>query len=156
MLTSMPTNAADARTAIENLIYAYAERLDLGDFDGVGALFADADYGPAGAQPVHGADAVARLLRDSVRLHGAVPATKHVTTNVIVEVEEESAVARSYFSVFQAVGSRPPEVIVQGRYHDRFVVDGGRWRFAVRTIYMDALGDVSRHLTFDVGEFVGR
>ena len=156
MLALMSANDAAARAAIENLIYSYAERLDLGDFDGVGELFANADYGPADVTPVHGAGPVTQLLRASVQLHGDSPATKHVTTNVIVELEGEHADARSYFSVFQAVGSAAPVVIVQGRYHDRFVLEAGRWRFERRTIYMDALGDVSRHLTFDVSEFVGR
>jgi len=152
----MKTAEGDVRGAIENLIYAYAEGLDRGDFDGVGALFADADYGPAGGEAVRGRQAVADLLRASVQLYAGVPATKHVTTNVRVELDGRQAVARSYFTVFQAVDGRAPEVIVQGRYHDRFVADGAIWRFARRTIYMDALGDVSRHLKFDVADFVGR
>src|SRR6185436_7798566 len=78
----------DGRTAIERLLYMYAERLDAGDFAGVGALFADGEI-RAGDQGsgIRGADAVRGLYAATVRLHGdGTPRTKHVTTNVVVDV----------------------------------------------------------------------
>jgi 3-phenylpropionate/cinnamic acid dioxygenase small subunit len=83
-----------------------------------------------------------------VQLHGSSPATKHVTTNVIVEIDDDGrrATARSYFTVLQALVDLPLQVIVAGRYHDRFVRDEGRWRFAERIVWMDLTGDLSRHL----------
>ena len=45
---SNPLDPAHARTAIENLMFTYAERIDAGDFKGLAALFAKAtSRGPA-------------------------------------------------------------------------------------------------------------
>jgi len=146
----------DARTAIETLIYTYAERLDLGDLDGVGRLFADATYGPAGVEPLRGAQAVVDVMKASVQLHEGIPRTKHVTSNLILEIETDRAAARSYFTVFQSCGpSLTLQPIVQGRYHDEFRLVQGSWRFAARVVFMDAVGDVTRHLKFDPSDFVG-
>jgi 3-phenylpropionate/cinnamic acid dioxygenase small subunit len=146
---------ADARAAIETLIYTYAERLDLGDLDGVGRLFADATYGPDGAEPLRGAQAVTDIMTASVQLHDGVPRTKHVTSNLIIALSDDSATARSYFTVFQATDDVSLQPIVQGRYHDSFRCRDGEWSFAARVVFMDAVGDVSRHLKFDVSDFVG-
>ena len=145
---------SDARTAIETLIYTYAERLDLGDLSGVGELFADASYGPDGSEPLRGAQAVTEIMAASVQLHGGIPRTKHVTSNVIVELGGDHAKARSYFTVFQACDGIALQPIVQGRYHDEFRCSDGVWAFSARVVFMDALGDVSRHLKFDVSDFV--
>jgi 3-phenylpropionate/cinnamic acid dioxygenase small subunit len=133
---------------IENLIATYAELVDDGDFAGVGVLLADATFtGAAGS--VSGADAIERMLRDNVIVYDdGTPRTRHVTTNIAIEIDEQAgtAVSRSYFTVFQAVlevGLRP---IVVGRYTDRFERHDGRWRFAARHVRTDLVGDVSRHL----------
>ena len=138
----------DASRAIENLVYAYAERMDAGDFSGVAALFDRATYGPAGGPMLSGCAELDAVLRSMVRLHGPTPATKHVTTNVVVEVDGDGrgANARSYFTVLQALADFPLQVIVAGRYHDRFVRDESGWRFAERVVWMDLTGDLSRHL----------
>ena len=36
--------AADVRSAIEHIVYGYAERVDAGDFAGLADLFRDATY----------------------------------------------------------------------------------------------------------------
>lgn len=134
--------------AIENLLYTYAEKMDAGDFSGVAALFSGATYGPAGGPVLSGCAQLEAVLRSMVQLHGGTPATKHVTTNVIVELEEDgrSASARSYFTVLQALADFPLQVIAAGRYHDRFALDEGVWRFVERVVWMDLTGDLSRHL----------
>ncbi|HLK11560.1 MAG TPA: nuclear transport factor 2 family protein [Candidatus Binatia bacterium] len=133
--------------AITALIHAYAERLDAGDLDGVAALFARATWrSPARAEPLHGAAAVRRAY-DRVILYDGVPCTRHLLTNVVVEVEPpDRAAARSYFTVLQARPDFPLRPILCGRYHDAFVRDGGGWRFADRLILPDLVGDLSRHL----------
>jgi len=143
-------NPARARHEIENLIHTYAERMDLADFAGVGELLEEARYGAWGLDPIGGGAEVARLLARGVRLYDGSPRTKHVTTNVIVELDPaaDEARARSYFTVLQAVDG-PPVTIVAGRYHDRFALREQSWRFAERVIFMDLLGDLTRHLRFD-------
>ena len=50
------------------------------------------------------------------------PGTKHVTTNLIIEIDDQAtgAAARSYFTVLQAVPGLPLQPILAGRYRDRF------------------------------------
>lgn len=139
----------DARTAIADLIHTYAERLDAGDLAGVAALFARAIYGRAGG-PMRRGEAEVRAALEVVRLHDdGTPRTKHVTTNLVVEVDETagSGAARSYFTVFQATARLRLQPIIAGRYEDRFVRADGEWRFSERTVHMDLVGELGEHLT---------
>jgi hypothetical protein len=115
----------DDYRAVENLIASYAALVDAGDFAGVGALFAAGAFvGSGGA--VRGAAEVERMLRESVIVYeDGTPRTKHVTTNIALEV------------------SGP---VASGRYEDRFTREAGRWRFTERRATMDLVGDVSHHL----------
>ena len=139
-------SGGDDRAAITALIYGYAERIDAGDLAGVAALFADATYRSDRGGLYRGADAVRAVLERVVVLYEGVPRTKHVTTNLVVELAGDAATARSYFTVFQAAPGGPLQAIVAGRYHDRFERAGDGWRFADRLIFMDLIGDLSRHL----------
>ena len=142
------STAPSSYRAIENLIASYAELVDDGDFAGVGILLADATFtGAAGS--VSGRDAIEKMLRDSLIVYDdGTPRTKHVTTNVAIEVDEEAgtAVLRSYFTALQALPDLPLQPIVSGRYQDRFERRDGQWRFVERRVQTDLVGDVSRHL----------
>ncbi|MEW6270834.1 MAG: nuclear transport factor 2 family protein [Thermodesulfobacteriota bacterium] len=140
----------DDEAAITRLIFAYAERIDAGDFAGVADLLADAtlrsDRRPSGLQ---GREPVLRLYESTVLLHeDGTPCTKHVTTNVVVEVDAGGleAAARSYFTVLQARPGLPLQPIIAGRYRDRFAKVAGAWRFSERLIVVDLVGDLRHHL----------
>ena len=144
----VPTDPPSSYRAIENLIATYAELVDDGDFAGVGVLLADATF-TGGAGSVSGRGAIEKLLRDSLIVYDdGTPRTKHVTTNVAIEVNEEAgtAVSRSYFTALQALPDLALQPIVSGRYQDRFERREGQWRFAERRVQTDLVGDVSRHL----------
>ena len=146
--------AGDSQQRIEQLLYAYAECIDAGDFAGVGALFAEGEIRATRDGPqIRGAEAVQQLYAATVRLYGdGTPRTKHVTSNVMVQVDEAvgTATARSYFTVLQQLEDFPLQVIVAGRYHDTFArVDSG-WRFKVRRMYVDLQGDLGRHLLIEL------
>jgi hypothetical protein len=83
----------------------YAERVDLGDFPGVADLFDGATYRSALGDDVmvqEGRDAVLNTFETMVRRYDdGTPRTKHVTTNVMVEVDGNTATARSYYTVMQ-------------------------------------------------------
>jgi 3-phenylpropionate/cinnamic acid dioxygenase small subunit len=137
----------DAREAIAALVFAYAERLDAGDFAAVGALFAEGVFRSDRGGRYEGASAVREVLDRLVILHDdGTPKTKHVTTNLVIAVDAATATARSYFTVLQATPSIALQPIVAGRYHDRFVRREGIWRFAERLIFVDLVGNVSDHL----------
>jgi 3-phenylpropionate/cinnamic acid dioxygenase small subunit len=133
--------------AITALIMAYAERVDAGDLDGVAALFAHATWrSPGRAVPLRGVDEVRRAY-DAVILYDGVPCTRHVVTNLVVEVTApDQARARSYFTVFQARPELPLQVIISGRYQDAFTLAHGAWRFTDRLILPDLIGDLRHHL----------
>lgn len=140
-----------AHIEIVQLIHLYAERVDLGDFEGVAELFCHAGMSAEGNDHVdRGYEEVLRRYLDWTRRleDNGTPHTKHVTTNVILEIDSEAgtAVGRSYFSVLQQTDVLPLQPIISGRYHDRFVLEGGAWRFEHRHILSDLFGDLSEHL----------
>jgi SnoaL-like protein len=142
-------NVMDDVRVITNLVCSYAELLDTGDIDGLARLFTYATVRVHGGdQELEGADAVRQLIEDSVQLYDGVPGTKHLVTNLIVEVDNDgrSASARSYYTAFQARPELPLQPILAGRWHDRFERDGSGWRFTDRLIYTDLVGDVRFHL----------
>ncbi|WP_236655221.1 BTAD domain-containing putative transcriptional regulator [Streptacidiphilus carbonis] len=135
-------------TAVANLIAQYAERVDAGDFAGVGELFQDATFLGSGT-PAVGRDAVEGMLRESViRYEDGTPRTHHMTTNLVIDVDPQArtATARSYVTVFQALPGLPLQAVAAGTYNDRFSGDGGHWRFTHRQVRIRLVGDVSRHL----------
>jgi ketosteroid isomerase-like protein len=147
--------AADDRDEITALLFAYAERIDAGDFAGVADLMTDAELTFEGLETaVRGRhDIEALYLRTTVRHEDGTPRTKHVTTNVVVDLGSTglAAVARSYFTVLQALpGQLGLQPVVAGRYQDRFGRHDGRWRFVGRHICVDLVGDLSHHLLFDL------
>lgn len=137
---------AEDRAALEALVFGYAERLDAGDLAGVAALFAAATYRSQGGGTYRGAAAVQAVLEAMVILYDGIPRTRHVTTNLVLACAGDTAEARSYFTVLQAADGLPLQPIVAGRYHDRFARTDGVWRFADRLIFVDLVGDLSRHL----------
>jgi 3-phenylpropionate/cinnamic acid dioxygenase small subunit len=143
-----PADPPSSYRAIEKLLYRYAELLDAGDFAGVGALFTEATFtGAAGS--VSGQDGIEKMLSEHVILYeDGTPRTKHVTTNLIIEIDHDAstAVSRSYFTAMQAVPGLALQTIVSGRYHDRFERRDGQWRFVERRVHTDLVGDLSRHL----------
>ena len=145
---SVPTTDPPSYWAISNLIATYAQLIDDGDFRGLGMLLADATFTGTGA-PAHGRAAIEKMITDNViRYEDGTPRTKHVTTNLAIEVDEgnDTAVSRSYFVVLQALPDLPLQTIASGRYHDRFRRRAGTWAFAERRVHLDLVGDVSRHI----------
>jgi len=145
---------SDARNAIEHIVYGYAERVDAGDFAGVADLFAHARYKGGGPEDpgVEGSQPVLEIMESMVRRYDdGTPRTKHVTTNLIVDADDDAgtAAARSYFTVFQQLEGFRLQPIIAGRYHDQFARVDGTWRLTERVIFCDLFGDLSQHLNGD-------
>jgi 3-phenylpropionate/cinnamic acid dioxygenase small subunit len=138
------------RDAISELVFTYAERIDAGDFEALADLFAHAAITTEGLDQVsRGRDEVlATYTNWTRRFEDGTPRTKHVMTNLIVDVDEASdrATSRSYFTVLQAVpGALALQPIVAGRYRDEFERVAGEWRFRSMHIIIDLVGDLSQH-----------
>ncbi len=148
---------ANSAREIEHLLYTYAERMDAGNLEGVADLFAHGRIQSAVDAPpeaiFEGRERVLGLYTSSVRRYpDGTPKTHHVTTNAIVEADDDGATgtSRSYYTVFQRTDELPLQPIVCGRYHDTFHRIDGRWWFDTRTIFIDLIGDVSQHLLFNL------
>ncbi len=144
-----------ARSAIENLLYLYSERIDAGDFAGVGELFARATLlDPNGERMATGSEEIQAVFeRSTKRYADGTPGTQHATTNTILTLADSgrSAMARSRFSVMQALADFPLQCIIAGSYQDAFEFeDGEGWYFTQRMMKPRLIGDLSRHLNFDL------
>ena len=147
----------DSARTIENLLYTYAERIDAGDLEGVADLFAHGRIKAAPDAPseaiFEGRDRVLGMYQAATRIYeDGSPHTRHVTTNAIIEVDEEAdvATARSYYSVLQQTESLPLQVIIAGHYHDSFQRIDGKWWFDTRIMFVDQMGDLSHHLLYEL------
>ena len=141
--------------AITRLIYTYAERIDAGDFAGVAELFEDATLTFEGfGDAINGREAIERLYaRSTRRYEDGTPKTKHVMTNVVVDVAEDGATAasRSYFTVLQAVpGELALQPVIAGRYRHTYQKVDGHWRVATMHVIIDLTGDLGHHMLFDL------
>lgn len=139
----------ESKHDILRLMNEYCYAIDGGDLDGFASLFENSTFqiigDPDGA--LIGKEAVRDMVRN-VTLYDGKPHTKHVMSNVQVDVDESgnTATAQSYVTVFQAL---PPDFPLQpiflGHYHDVFEKAGGKWRFKSRKISPDLVGDLSYH-----------
>ena len=135
--------------AITNVVLSYVELLDLGDLDGLANVFARATVRIHGsANELRGAAAYKEFIEQGVQFYDGVPSTKHVVSNLIVEIDEDrrTATARSYYTAFQARPELPLQPILAGRFHDRLECDGDQWHIVERVIYADLVGDLRFHV----------
>lgn len=141
------------KLAVTELLYRYAELIDDGDFDGVGALLARAAFGGPGSGSLSGAEAIAGIFAMTTRRfpdHGNTPRTRHLVLNPLVELGRQgTATSRSTFCVVQNTESVALQPIVAGRYYDTFGRDDDGWYFTERRVEVEMVGDVSDHLTVD-------
>ena len=147
---SNPLDPANARTAIENLMFTYAERIDAGDFKGLSQLFKKARIvGPKGNVQGTGAAEIEQIYDRSTQVYAdGSPMTQHVTTNVILDFAKDyrTCNVRSRFTVVQAVDGFTLQPIITGTYLDVLVKENGAWKFIERREVMGQIGDLSDHL----------
>jgi hypothetical protein len=140
---------SDEKEAILRLMNEYCYRIDQGDLAGFASLFEHASFGIIGDPkgPDIGRDALLKTLQNVI-LYDGKPQTKHVMSNVQIDLGESgtTATAQCYMIVFQALPPDfPMQAIFGGHYRDRFEKTGSGWQFASREISPDLLGDLSRH-----------
>ncbi len=135
---------------ILNLLARYMELTDAARQSEVAELFRHANiHGKAGGEDLGTMRGYEEFLAskagERVYEDGTLK-TKHLLTNVILDIDGELARARSYFTVLQATEALPLQPIISGRYHDVFEKVEGAWRFRERTFLIDLVGDLSQHL----------
>ncbi|RLA57562.1 MAG: nuclear transport factor 2 family protein [Gammaproteobacteria bacterium] len=140
--------------AIKNVIYRYADLIDRGDFRGVAAMFSRGKIvsldGQGRKNDIVGEEAIYGLYSNFTRLYqdDGSPHTLHMTSNVMVDVDEAGKVAssQSYAVVFQVMDDFPLQPIIGVRYYDTFAKIDEAWHFTERQINTRLMGDLSRHL----------
>jgi SnoaL-like domain len=145
-----------SREQIEHLMCEYSERVDSGNLEGVADLLKEAAFGTEADPLLRGRDLILRVYRKTVRLYeDGTPRTKHVLTNVDIEVDEDArrASAKSYWTVLQAVSGRIVPIL-SGRYRDRFEWRDGEWIFTERRIITDLFGEISNHMLAGSEQFL--
>jgi SnoaL-like domain len=137
-----------SREEILHLMNMYGFTIDTGDLEGFAGLFEHGEWGMEGAEMFAGKAQVLAATKN-VRVYGdGTPRTKHVTTNVDLEIDEDSGTAKSqcYVTVFQQTEEFPLQAIFSGHYFDDFERAAGVWRFKKRLLRYILVGDMSAHL----------
>ena len=149
-----------ARSVIEEIMFTYAEGIDLGDIETVAELFTEGAIVLPDGNEIRGYQEVFDTYAGMVMFYdddenivpyqrnACSPRTRHVVTNLIFEFDNAVVVAnvRSYFMVYQTLDGKN-QVIAGGRYVDRFEKTIQGWHIATRAIHFDNMGDMSRHNT---------
>ena len=146
--------SSDDHWEISNLVAQYAELLNLGRIDDLGALFRYGKITSVGNPTTYdGTDEVVAMYRESVHFGEKVPDTLIFTTNLQIHVDGDSATSKAYFLVVHqaAAGVEP---VLAGRYHDEFRRIDGRWWFHHRHMLPDLVGDLSTHLNRPIEEYL--
>jgi hypothetical protein len=139
--------------SVQNLLFTFAELVDLGGIDEAVARFEHATYrheraGDDGPEPVvhRGSSEVKAAILGVTRMYpDGTPRTKHVVTNVIIELDGDTATSRCYLTVFQQTDTLPLQAIATARYVDRFERSEEGWRFTYRFVTDGMGGDTSQH-----------
>lgn len=154
------TQMALARFVIEEIMFKYAEGIDLGDMESMAELFVQGAIVLPDGNEIRGYQEVFDSYAGMVMFYDddenlvpykrneCTPRTRHLVTNLIFEFNNRVTVAdvRSYFTVYQTLGGRS-EIIAGGRYIDRFERTIHGWHIATRAIHFENMGDMSRHNT---------
>ncbi|MEX1006386.1 MAG: nuclear transport factor 2 family protein [Acidimicrobiia bacterium] len=136
------------REEITALVYRYAELLDGGDIGGVVDLFADAAWRSGSTGEVRREREQIKSVYDRVILYDGTPKTRHLITNLTIDLVDGASVAtgRCSYTVLQGIDAGSPiETILTGRYHDQYRRGPRGWQFAERVFIVDLVGDQSRH-----------
>lgn len=134
-----PAERIEIERACERIVYAYSRFMDVGDMNGAADLFAqDGTF----ARPMTPDQLITgrETIRASLLSRPKTLLTKHLVTSVIIDVESrDTARGLSYLTMISTTpgeGAKPPHLsagpIWFGEMNDRFVREGGAWKFADR------------------------
>jgi ketosteroid isomerase-like protein len=127
------TLSIDDRLHIHELISRLDHAVDAQDWDGYLDLFAeDAAMDPGFAPPVSGRSAIRAFL---VATEGNTRGKRHVSSNVVVEVDDAGVTARSYLTVIER--DDIPKVVATAVVEDVLSRRAGAWVVTKHTVRVD-------------------
>jgi uncharacterized protein (TIGR02246 family) len=124
--------------AIREVVIRYGEYLDARDYAAYASLFASDGVWTGGFGSFTGPAAIQQMLEKNLGKpeQGFVnKANFHLMTTVVVDVDGDTAKARSRYTFFTASPDNRPTVALAGRYVDEFVRENGTWKIKRRTTY---------------------
>jgi len=131
------------RQAITDLIYAYCERFDRNDPEGVAELFtpdAVIDYNPD-TPDISGADMAETI---AVGLRDIFAATSHHVSNVMITFEDaDTARSLCYVDAWHRYHGDAPDGFLWGRYLHRYRRTDSGWR--ITSLLLQAAGTIDFH-----------
>lgn len=126
--------ALEEKDAIREVLAEYCFRLDGGQFADMAALFTEDGTWETAFGEATGRTAIADFAR-GLRERGPQPRPRgvHLTTNIVIALNGDSARVRSNWTV---VTNSPggPKIGSGGAYHDEMVKQNGQWLFRHRKI----------------------
>jgi 3-phenylpropionate/cinnamic acid dioxygenase small subunit len=132
------TDAPSDREQITDVLVRYATGIDARSWTLFRSCFTPdvrADYGEIGAWT--DVDGITEFMAAT---HEGMVATKHMISNVTIEVQGDAASVVSYVHAVLVLAEDPPTwVDAVGHYVDRFVRTTGGWRIGERTYHMTRL-----------------
>ena len=133
------------KDAIRDLLHRYCFAMDAGRFTELGGLFAADGEWIAPYRSARGPEAIAAWLTRSVP---ATPKRMHYVMNSLIDVQGETATARSNYLVM-VEGPDGPVPSVCGTYADELVRGPDGWRFRRRELLHAFRGEMRLTLPRD-------
>jgi uncharacterized protein (TIGR02246 family) len=121
--------------AIREVIIRYGETLDAKDYAGYASLFASDGVWTGGFGSFTGPAAIQQMLEKNLGKpeQGYINKTSfHLMTTEVIEVDGDTAKARSRYTFFTASPDNKPTPALAGRYIDEFVRENGTWKIKKR------------------------
>jgi uncharacterized protein (TIGR02246 family) len=130
------------KDAIRETMAAYCHALDACRFADVASLFAEdaiwtTDYGEA-----KGRKAIEDMFRSVVPVKGEGPQRKHYITNIIIQVDGDTAKSVSDYLIIREAG-KDLIPVMGGTYKDEWIKQEGTWRFKRKELIHDIAGDMA-------------
>lgn len=124
------------REEIRRVIIAYGEFLDARDYAGYASLFASDGMWAGGFGSATGPVAIQQMLETNLGKPepGFINKSSfHLVTTEVVEVDGDTATARSRYMFYTTSSDNRPAAALAGRYIDHFVRENGAWKIKTRT-----------------------
>ncbi len=124
--------------AVREVLIRYGEYLDARDYAGYASLFAKDGVWTGGFGSATGPAAIQEMLEKNLGKPepGFInKANFHLMTTAVVEVDGDTAKARSRYTFFTASPDNRPTAALAGRYVDELVRENGTWKIKKRTTH---------------------
>lgn len=123
---------------IRQVLIAYGEYLDSRDYAGYASLFARDGVWTGGFGSATGPAQIQAMLEKN--LGKAEPdfinkRSFHLMSTMVVQVNGDTATARSRYLFFTATPDNRPGASLAGRYVDEFIREDGKWKIKRRTTH---------------------